>query len=149
MWWDSHLPQFCKEGSGTPVFKILVRALRGPDKLQQVKLYLSNLTFHPPFLETYQNTVFFRQRFLNPYSAIFYFFCPENVVCLLHLLHIFCIQVHFSPDLIIEAITMNPDQTAPKGSSLIWVNIGCNKGNLSISADKRADNKSCDWREKE
>ena len=35
-------------------------------------------------------------------------FCPENVVCFLHL------QVHFRLILIMEANTMNPDQTAPE-----------------------------------
>ena len=41
-------------------------------------------------------------------------FCPDNAVCLLRLLHI---QVHLKLDFIMEANTMNPDQTAPKEQS--------------------------------
>ena len=53
-------------------------------------------------------------------------------------------------DFIIDANTMSSDQTAPKGkgSSLIWVHSVCNIGFLITQADKRADNKSCDGREK-
>ena len=47
-----------------------------------------------------------------------------------------------------EANTIHPDQTAPKGISLILVHIVCNIGFLRTYADKRADDKSCDWREK-
>ena len=39
-------------------------------------------------------------------------FCHENVICLLQLLY--NIQVLFRLDIMIEANTMNPDQTAPK-----------------------------------
>ena len=35
------------------------------------------------------------------------------------------IQVHFRLDLFMEATNMNPDQTAPKESSLIWVHFVC------------------------
>ena len=63
-------------------------------------------------------------------------FCPENVVCFKHLLHMIeKINVHFRLLLIMEANTMNPDQTAPK-SSLIWVHIVCNIGFQSVLADK-------------
>ena len=56
------------------------------------------------------------------------------------------IQVHFRLDFIMEASTMNPDQT--KGSSLIWAIL------IAISAAKKhkqtrgADDKSQDWQEK-
>ena len=43
---------------------------------------------------------------------------------------------------------MIPDQTAPKGDSLILVHIVCNIGYLRTCADERGRNKSCDWREK-
>ena len=42
------------------------------------------------------------------------YFCPESVVCFLRLAE--NIQVHFRLDFIMEANTMNPDQTAPQGS---------------------------------
>ena len=54
---------------------------------------------------------------LKPYPSIY--FCPENVVCFICLLHIFKCTSDFN----MEANTMNPDQTAPHGSSLIWVHI--------------------------
>ena len=41
------------------------------------------------------------------------YFSPENVVCLLHLLHINVLKTNF----IMKASTMNPDQTAPKKQS--------------------------------
>ena len=34
------------------------------------------------------------------------------------------------------------------GSSLIWLHIVCNIGYQGTYADKRADNKSCDWKER-
>ena len=40
-------------------------------------------------------------------------FCPENVVCFLHLLHIF---MFFRLDSFLELNNMNPDQTAPEGA---------------------------------
>ena len=43
------------------------------------------------------------------------------------------IQMHFRLDLIMEANTMNSDQTTPKWSSLIWVDIVCNIGYRYIS----------------
>ena len=50
--------------------------------------------------------------FINPYSA--YIFCIKNI-CILHLLHTFrCIPTTF----IMEANTMNSDQTAPKWA--VW-----------------------------
>ena len=42
---------------------------------------------------------------------------------------------------------MNPDQTAPLGSSLIWIHSVCNIGFLSVQADKRAYAESHDWPE--
>ena len=45
---------------------------------------------------------------IHPHSTSI--LCPEKVVCFLHLLHIF---VHFRLDFIMEANTMDPDQTAP------------------------------------
>ena len=55
------------------------------------------------------------------------------------------IQVHFRQDLIMEANTMNPDQTAP--GSLIWVHIVCHKDYLRTLADEIADDKSRDLQE--
>ena len=49
---------------------------------------------------------------ISTYRAII--FCPESVVCFLPLAE--NIQVHFRLDFIMEANTMNPDQTAPQGS---------------------------------
>ena len=43
------------------------------------------------------------------------------------------------PTFIMDANTMNPDQTAP-WSSLIWVHIVCNIGYQSTYADERAGN---------
>ena len=41
---------------------------------------------------------------------------------------------------------MNPDQTAPFGSSsLIRVHIDCNIGYLRTQVDDRADDKNRDW----
>ena len=48
------------------------------------------------------------------------------------------IQVHFRLDFIMEANTMSPDQTAPKGSSLNWVHIVCNTYYLGTYADERS-----------
>ena len=73
-------------------------------------------------------------------------FCPENVVCFFP--SSAYIQVHFRPDYIMEANAMNPDQTAPKGSSLIWVHSVCIIGHLSTQAEERVDDKSSDWRQK-
>ena len=42
------------------------------------------------------------------------FFCPENFICFWCLLH--SIQMHFRLNLIMEANTMNPDQTAHLGA---------------------------------
>ena len=42
------------------------------------------------------------------------------------------VEVHFGLDFFMEAINMNPDQTAPQGSSLICVHIVCNIGYLNI-----------------
>ena len=47
-------------------------------------------------------------------SCMSYHFCHENVVCLSSLLHIYSkAQTNTST---LEANTMNPDQTAPKGA---------------------------------
>ena len=57
------------------------------------------------------SVVYLSGALINPYPA--YIFSPENV-CLLPLLHILrCTQTN----LITEANTMNPDQTAPKEHS--------------------------------
>ena len=54
----------------------------------------------------------------QPFSC--YFLCPDNIVCLLCLLHI-SLRTNF----IMEANTMNPDQTAP-------LEFECNIGHQSI-----------------
>ena len=54
----------------------------------------------------------------------------ENVVCFLCLLHY--IQVHLRLDFIMEANTMNPDQTAPE-NMLIW---DCTIGYQRTKAEK-------------
>ena len=51
--------------------------------------------------------------------------------------------MHFRLLLIMEANTVNPDQTAPKGSSLIWVHYVCNIGYQSTQADVRVDVNCC------
>ena len=58
------------------------------------------------------------------------------------------IQEHFRLDFVMEANTMNPDQTAPRGSSLNWVHIVCNIGYLNTKADQRVNNKSSNLQEK-
>ena len=52
------------------------------------------------------------------------------------------IIMHFRLDFIIEANTMNPDQTAPLGSSLIWVHSVCNVGYESTQTDERSRERS-------
>ena len=47
-----------------------------------------------------------------------------------------------------EANTINSDQTAPKGSSLIWVHIVCNIDYQSTQTDERTDNIGREWRER-
>ena len=47
------------------------------------------------------------------------------------------IQMHSRLDFITEANHMNPDQTAPHRSSLIWVHIVYNIGNLKTYAEER------------
>ena len=47
-----------------------------------------------------------------------------------------------------EANTMNPDQPALDGSSLIWVHIVCNICYLRALGEETADDKSHDWQEK-
>ena len=47
----------------------------------------------------------------NKYQSRDTFLCPENVICLCLLHNYF--QVHLRLDFIMEANTMNPDQTAP------------------------------------
>ena len=42
---------------------------------------------------------------------------------------------------------MNPGQTSPLGSGLIWVHIVCSVGHLTSYADGRADDKSRDWQD--
>ena len=46
----------------------------------------------------------------------------ENIVCLSHMGHIF---VYIIDNVGIEANSVDPDQTAPCRSSLIWVYIVC------------------------
>ena len=46
-----------------------------------------------------------------------------------------------------ESNTMNPDQTAPIGSSLIWVHVVCNIGYKITSADEIADDSHCEWQQ--
>ena len=46
----------------------------------------------------------------------------------------------------IEANSVDPEQTAPIGSSLIWVHTVCYRGFLNISADEKADDFCFDWR---
>ena len=50
------------------------------------------------------------------------------------------------PKFTMEANTMKPDQTAPIGSSLIWVHIVCNEGDKSTytKEDKRANSNCCE-----
>ena len=43
----------------------------------------------------------------------------------------------------IEAISTDPEQTAPLG--LIWVHIDCHRGFLNISADEKSRWICCDW----
>ena len=43
---------------------------------------------------------------------------------------------------------MNPDQTAPLGSSLIRVHIVCNIDYQITFTNEQADDNSCEWREK-
>ena len=43
---------------------------------------------------------------------------------------------------------MEPNQTAPFGSSLIWVHFVCNISYLGTEADERAEDKSRDWWER-
>ena len=65
----------------------------------------------------------------NPYLPSI--FCPENVGCLSAVCtSVAYFQVHFWLEFIMETNTMNPDQTAPKRGSLIWVNIACKIGYL-------------------
>ena len=59
-------------------------------------------------------------------------FCHDNV-CFLRLLHIF----NFRLDFIIEATTMNPDQTAP----LILAHIVWNIGYLRTQTEDTAEDK--------
>ena len=51
-------------------------------------------------------------------------------------------------DLTMEANTINSDQNAPKGSSLIWVHIVCSIGYQSTQTDERADNIGREWWER-
>ena len=55
--------------------------------------------------------------------------------------------MHFRLISIIEANNMNPDQTAPNRSSLIWVHIVCIIGYQIPTADKQADFNYCELQE--
>ena len=50
--------------------------------------------------------------------------------------------------IIMEANTMNPDQTAPFRSSLIWVHNVCNITYQSTSSYMLADDNYREWRER-
>ena len=64
-------------------------------------------------------TLFSKILFLNPFPPIYF---PKNVVCFIHFTSAAYIQMRFRQDLITEAHTMNPDQTAHKRAvSLIRV----------------------------
>ena len=52
-------------------------------------------------------------------------------------------MVNMKVNFIMEASTVNPDQTA-----LIWVHIACSMGYQSTSADERANNNFDEWLEK-
>ena len=71
------------------------------------------------FLLDTQNLCLIRN---NHFCAIYYltvilptFLCSKNVLCFLVFKSAAYIQVHFRLDFIIEANTMNPNQTAPFG----------------------------------
>ena len=51
---------------------------------------------------------------------------PSIFVLLFYVCCMMDILVHSRPNFTMVAKTMNPDQTAPKGSCLIWVHIVCN-----------------------
>ena len=70
----------------------------------------------------------------NPYSASYFvqkMSSAYNICCI----YSNALQTNF----IMEANTMNPDQTAPNGSSLIWVHIICSKGYQSTQVYERTD----------
>ena len=46
-----------------------------------------------------------------------------------------------------KANSMNADQTAPLGSSLIWIHVVCGVGYESTPVDEKADNIYHKWRE--
>ena len=78
---------------------------------------------------------------INPYPANF--FSPEMSSAYL----VCCIYSNALQALV--ANKMNPDQTAPKGSSLIWVHIFCNICYQTTSADEKADDICREWRDKD
>ena len=94
--------------------------LFGPDPLVEAFMDLIANNLGTVFtVEKPGNHVLFK----NPYPATF--FSPENVVC-------------FRLDYFMEANNMNPDQTAPFLSSLIWVHVVCNLGYQRTQADERS-----------
>ena len=54
-----------------------------------------------------------------------------------------CKQFALQTNFVMEANTMNQDWTAHKGA--VWVDIVCNIGNQSTSANEKADNICCEW----
>ena len=55
---------------------------------------------------------YMHQALFGPKPSTANIFCPESAACFLHQLHI--IQMHFRLLLIMDANTVNSDQTAPK-----------------------------------
>ena len=45
---------------------------------------------------------------------------------------------NITDEISIEANIVDPEQTAPMGSSLIWVHTVCHRGFLNISADEKS-----------
>ena len=53
----------------------------------------------------------------------------------------------FKSYFIMKANSIDADQTAPSGSSLIWVHVLCNIGYESTPVDEKADDIYYKWRE--
>ena len=79
-----------------------------PDKAQHfVKHYLGSNCLQSYQQMTKVSTSSERVQEYHTYVILPIYFCPENVVCFFHLLHIIKSKI-------MEANTMKPDQTAPK-----------------------------------
>ena len=74
------------------------------------------------------------QYFVQKYSSVFYVCC----------LYSNALQTNF----IMDANTMNTDQSVPFRNSLIWVHNICKRGFQSLYTDKRADDNCRKWWEK-